>query len=73
MPRSPVIVVQGGAGDHTAISGDDFSISQVEEGVMASARAGYAVLSSGGSAVDAVDAAVVAMEERPVFNCGRLT
>jgi isoaspartyl peptidase/L-asparaginase-like protein (Ntn-hydrolase superfamily) len=34
-------------------------------------RAGQAVLAAGGSAVDAVEAAVVALEEDPLFNAGR--
>ncbi len=39
-------------------------------GVQEAARAGYEVLTHGGSAVDAAQKAVVAMEDNPVFNAG---
>lgn len=38
---------------------------------MAALRAGYAVLDRGGSSLDAVVAAVVALEDDPLFNAGR--
>ena len=42
-----------------------------EAGVRAALAAGYAVLERGGAAVDAVEAAVVVMEEDPTFDAGR--
>ena len=36
-----------------------------------SLRAGHAILNSGGSALDAVEAAIVIMEDSPVFNAGK--
>ena len=36
-----------------------------------SLRAGHAILNSGGSAIDAVEAAIVIMEDAPVFNAGK--
>jgi beta-aspartyl-peptidase (threonine type) len=37
----------------------------------ASLRAGAAILAAGGSALDAVEAAVMSMEDDEAFNCGR--
>jgi len=39
-------------------------------GVSAAVRAGYHILNRGGSALDAVEAAVVEMENNPIFNAG---
>ena len=36
-----------------------------------SLRAGHAILKGGGSALDAVEAAIVIMEDSPVFNAGK--
>ncbi|MED5382192.1 MAG: isoaspartyl peptidase/L-asparaginase, partial [Verrucomicrobiota bacterium] len=36
-----------------------------------SLRAGHAILKGGGSALDAVEAAIVIMEDAPVFNAGK--
>ena len=40
-------------------------------GLAAALRAGEAILAAGGSAVDAVEAAVIVLEDDPVFNAGR--
>jgi beta-aspartyl-peptidase (threonine type) len=40
-------------------------------GILEAARAGKAVLEQGGSAVDAVEAAIKVLEDLPVFNAGR--
>ncbi|KAG9275590.1 isoaspartyl peptidase/L-asparaginase-like [Astyanax mexicanus] len=61
----PVMVVHGGA---WAIP-DAFAEASVA-GVKAAARAGNAVLKIGGSALDAVEAAVRIMEDDPVFDAG---
>jgi len=60
------ILVHGGAG---AIAPDD-DPQACREGCLAAARAGYAVLQRGGSALDAVEAAVVALEDDATFNAG---
>ncbi len=57
------IVAHGGAG---AAKG----LRQRKEGVRRAVEAGWEVLSEGGGAVDAVEAAVVIMEDNPLFNCG---
>ena len=41
------------------------------EGVLAAARAGEKALKEGGSAVDAVEAAIRVLEDLPIFNAGR--
>jgi len=61
----PVVVVHGGA---WAIPDDKVEASL--EGVRVAARAAWAVLSKGGRALDAVEAAVCALEDDPVFDAG---
>jgi len=39
--------------------------------VSEAARSGYTVLTGGGTAVDAVEAAVVCMENNAIFNAGK--
>ncbi|MEM7736277.1 MAG: isoaspartyl peptidase/L-asparaginase [Deinococcota bacterium] len=63
---SPVIVVHGGAG----LSGPERH-EAVKAGCQVAARAGYNMLAAGGSALDAVVAAVVSLEDDPTFNAGR--
>ena len=41
------------------------------EGLRAAAEAGWTVLEAGGAALDAVQAAAVALEDDPLFNAGR--
>ncbi|KAM4591793.1 isoaspartyl peptidase/L-asparaginase [Odontesthes bonariensis] len=62
---SAVVVVHGGA---WAIP-DELAKASVD-GVKAAAREGSSVLRSGGSALDAVEAAVRALEDNTVFNAG---
>ena len=64
---SAVIVVHGGA---WAIP-EDLAKGSVD-GVKAAACEGSSVLKRGGSALDAVEAAVRAMEDNTVFNAGIL-
>jgi L-asparaginase / beta-aspartyl-peptidase len=65
------IVIHGGAG--TIVKED--STPELErtsnEGLQQALDAGYAVLEKGGSAVDAVRAAVTALEDNELFNAGR--
>jgi len=42
----------------------------VHVGVSEAARSGYSVLVNGGTALDAVESAVVSMENNPTFNAG---
>lgn len=64
---STVIVVHGGA---WAIP-DEFAKASVD-GVKFAAQEGFSVLGRGGSALDAVEAAVRTMEDNTVFNAGAL-
>ena len=65
------IVIHGGAGkiDRDALTPERERLyhSTLEQ----SLRAGHAILAQGGSALDAVEAAIVVMENAPVFNAGK--
>ena len=63
---TPVVVVHGGAG-RISDGLDDAALA----GVRAAAEAGRKILAGGGSALDAVTAAVRSMEDDPAFNAGR--
>lgn len=63
----PIIIVHGGAGD--------IPQSRVQgklDGVRVAVRDGYQRLRNGGSALDAVEAAVISMELDENFNAGNL-
>src|SRR5918997_3557015 len=62
------IAVHGGAGGLPRDSGRE---ARMHAGAAAAVDAGHAVLADGGSALDAVEAAVVALEDDPEFNAGR--
>ena len=62
---SPSIIVHGGAGPIK-----DDSLTARLEGCKAAALAGWAILQQGGAALDAVEAAVVVLEDNPLFNAG---
>lgn len=62
----PVIIVHGGAGDWPSELH-----KRGMKGVKIAADRGFRILSRGGSGLDAVEAAIVAMEDDPVFNAGR--
>lgn len=61
-----MILVHGGAGDMLP---DDDPKPHIE-GCLAAARKGHAVLAQGGTALDAVIAAVMHLEDDPLFNAG---
>jgi beta-aspartyl-peptidase (threonine type) len=64
--HAPTLLVHGGA---WAIPPDEASAH--EAGVRHALETGYAVLSRGGSALDAVEAAVTVLEDDPTFDAGR--
>jgi len=67
MRRSkPIIIVHGGAGDWPS----DLHKTGLN-GVRKAADRGFRILSGGGSALDAVQGAIVSLEDDPVFNAGR--
>jgi isoaspartyl peptidase/L-asparaginase-like protein (Ntn-hydrolase superfamily) len=62
----PAIVVHGGAGNWPQAAH-----ARAVAGVERAVAAGHAVLAAGGDALAAVQAAVVVLEDDPVFNAGR--
>lgn len=69
-PPAWSLVVHGGCGQLSpgTLPGPE---SQCRAGLAAALAAGKAVLTAGGSAVDAVAAAVSVLEDHPLFNAGR--
>ena len=61
----PSIIVHGGAGPIK-----DESLPARLDGCKAAALAGWTILQVGGTALDAVEAAVVSLEDNPLFNAG---
>jgi L-asparaginase / beta-aspartyl-peptidase len=69
MQKNFAIAVHGGAGGDS-----DFIRSHLEaykEGIKEAVSAGYAVLQNGGDAAGAVKAAIIKLEDNPLFNAGR--
>ncbi len=64
--RVPAIIVHGGAGADPADGRDE-----LRAGVRSAVLEGWKVLAVGGPALDAVEAAVRALEDHPRFNAGR--
>ena len=64
-PRVPTIIVHGGAGANPVDAGE------LRHGVRSAVLAGWRLLAAGASALDAVEAAVRALEDDPQFNAGR--
>jgi beta-aspartyl-peptidase (threonine type) len=64
--RDPILLVHGGAWSIPADAAEAH-----ESGVRRALEMGYTILSRGGSALDAVEAAVTALEEDPTFDAGR--
>jgi L-asparaginase / beta-aspartyl-peptidase len=61
----PSLIVHGGAWDIP-----DEAVTACQEGCRNALAAGWSILSKGGSALDAVEAAVVVLEDDPVFDAG---
>jgi L-asparaginase / beta-aspartyl-peptidase len=66
MTRSPVLLVHGGAWDIPADLLDAH-----EQGVFNALQEGWKILEAGGSALNAVEAAVIVLEDDPAFDAGR--
>ena len=62
------IVIHGGAGSPEAIKGRE---AELRVAMAESLTAGHRVLANGGSSLDAVQAAVVVLEDSPHFNAGK--
>lgn len=65
------IAIHGGAGTILRSSMTPALQQEYENGLETALNAGYAVLEAGGSSLDAVAAAVVELEDFPLFNAGR--
>lgn len=65
------LAIHGGAGTILRSSMTAELQQQYEQGLQDALQAGYSVLQSGGAAVDAVQAAMVSLEDFPLFNAGR--
>jgi beta-aspartyl-peptidase (threonine type) len=66
-----VLVIHGGAGTIERSSMTPEREAAYRGALSEALAAGYAILHSGGSALDAVEAAVRVMEDSPLFNAGR--
>ncbi len=71
MDQTFSLAIHGGAGTirHEAMTPD--AEAAYRAGLRAALLAGHAVLAQGGAALDAATAAVVALEDDPLFNAGR--
>jgi beta-aspartyl-peptidase (threonine type) len=67
----PVLAIHGGCGVPPRGGLTDAQERHARDGLKGALRAGWAVLRDGGAALDAVEAAVIALEEHTAFNAGR--
>ena len=63
------LIVHGGAGSFSNL--DENTLNSYKTGIDQALTAGYEVLVNGGSSVDAVTAAVIILEDLPLFNAGK--
>ena len=69
--RPIALAIHGGCGVMSPASLPEAEWAEARAALAEALRAGWHVLSTGGRALDAVEAAVVALEESPQFNAGR--
>lgn len=65
------LAIHGGAGTILRSTMTPDLQRQYEAGLKAALDAGYSILSGGGTALDAVEAAVISLEDFPLFNAAR--
>jgi L-asparaginase / beta-aspartyl-peptidase len=65
------MAIHGGAGTLPRAEMTDEAERRYRAGLQEAIDAGYAVLHSGGTSLDAVTRAVVSLEDNPLFNAGR--
>ena len=71
-PAHPIaIVIHGGAGRMDKAKLTPARQKEYHATLEASLRAGHAILKKGGSSLDAVQAAIMVMEDSPLFNAGK--
>ena len=68
---TPILAIHGGAGTMPPARMDPDAERAHRAGLHRALAAGHAVLAAGGPAVEAVTAAVAALEDDPLFNAGR--
>ena len=69
LAEPPAIVIHGGAGWFSNMSSEE--IRDLKKGLRMAADKGFEILEDGGSSVDAVEAAIIILEDNPLFNAGR--
>ena len=69
LAEPPAIVIHGGAGWFSNMSSEE--IRDLKKGLKMAADKGFGILEDGGSSVDAVEAAIIILEDNPLFNAGR--
>lgn len=68
---SPTIVIHGGAGALEKGRYTEEQEAEYKAKLVEALEAGYAVLDANGSSLDAVEAAIVILEDSPLFNAGK--
>ena len=71
MTNKFALAIHGGAGTILRSTMTSELQSQYETGLQQALDAGYKILEAGGSSLDAVEAAVVSLEDFPLFNAGK--
>ena len=69
--RRTMLVIHGGAGTITRSSMTAETEAQYRSALEQSLRSGHAVLTRGGSSLDAVETAIRVLEDNPLFNAGK--
>jgi len=65
------IAIHGGAGTILKSQMTAEKEKEYKDGLLAALQAGYEILENGGTSIDAVEAAVVSLEDNPLFNAGK--
>src|SRR4051812_15799874 len=71
MQEQFAIAIHGGAGTLGKARFSDNLLQQYENALQQALQAGVNILQNGGRSLDAVEAAVIALEDCPFFNAGR--
>lgn len=69
--RQYVMVIHGGAGTISKNSMTEEKEDAYRDALRQSLQTGYAALQSGKSSIDAVEAAIIVLEDNPLFNAGK--
>jgi len=65
------IVIHGGAGNFSKENLSSADIEAYTEKIKEALNAGYEILSAGGNSVEAVEKAIIVLEDSPLFNAGK--